>query len=196
MTVNATEKQATFKAHKEASEAYVEQRKAAKQAKAALAILNATASNSEKTSKKSSEKASQKVKENVALADNPDPELRAEYQANYKEAKAATETAKNKRKAAATNMFQFYANLLSADAKYVWNKISKEQTEADPFKNLQGVSRKGPRGLSRKLFNDCVMFHLLTMFPSNAAEQEKCYLYKVLKKPQQVGKHQFVQCVE
>ncbi len=46
------------------------------------------------------------------------------------------------------------------------------QMEADPFKDLQGVSRKGPRGLTRESFNDCIMFHLLTVFPNNPAEQE------------------------
>jgi hypothetical protein len=40
------------------------------------------------------------------------------------------------------------------------------------------------------------MFHLLTVFPNNAAEQEKYYLSNVLKKPQRVGTRQFVQCVE
>ncbi len=40
------------------------------------------------------------------------------------------------------------------------------------------------------------MFHLLTVFSNNAAEQEKYYLLNVLKKPQHVGMHQFMQCVE
>jgi hypothetical protein len=40
------------------------------------------------------------------------------------------------------------------------------------------------------------MFHLLIVFPNNAAEQEKYYLSNVLKKPQRVGICQFVQCVE
>jgi hypothetical protein len=40
------------------------------------------------------------------------------------------------------------------------------------------------------------MFHLLTVFPNNAAEQEKYYLSNVLKKPQRVGICQFVQRVE
>ena len=40
------------------------------------------------------------------------------------------------------------------------------------------------------------MFHLLIVFPNNAVEQEKYYLSNVLKKPQQVGMHQFVQRVE
>jgi hypothetical protein len=42
----------------------------------------------------------------------------------------------------------------------------------------------------------CVMFHLLTVFPNNTAEQEKYHLSNVLKKPQRVGIHQFVQHVE
>jgi hypothetical protein len=93
-------------------------------------------------------------------------------------------------------VFQFYCNLLSLDAKYLWNKIVLEQTEADPFKDLHGVSRKGPRELTRESFNNCIMFHLLTVFPNNAAEQEKYYLFNVLKKPQRVGVRQFIQRVE
>jgi hypothetical protein len=50
--------------------------------------------------------------------------------------------------------------------------------------------------MSRKSFNNWVMFHLLTAFPINAAEQEKYYISNVLKKPQRVNMHQFVRCVE
>jgi hypothetical protein len=74
MAIDGIEKRGTFKAHKEACEVYVEQHEAAKQAKAALAILNATMSKGEKTSKKASEKASQKTKEGTALADAPNLE--------------------------------------------------------------------------------------------------------------------------
>ncbi len=132
----------------------------------------------------------------MALANAPAPELCDEYQALYNKAIFAKETAKNRKDAAATKMFQFYANLLSLDAKYLWNKIVREQMEADPFKDLQGVSRKGPRGLSQESFNNCVMFHLLTVFLNNAAEQEKYYLSNALKKPQRVGIRQFIQCTE
>jgi hypothetical protein len=114
----------------------------------------------------------------------------------YDKATFAKETAKNKREAAATKMFYFYANLLSSDAKYSWNKIVREQMEADQFKDLQGVSRKGPRGLLQESFGDCVMFHILTVFLNNAAEHEKYYLSSMLKKPQRVGVRQFVQRVE
>jgi hypothetical protein len=106
------------------------------------------------------------------------------------------ETAKNKREAAVTKMIQFYMNLLSLDAKYLWNKIVREQTEAYPFNDFQGMSRNGPTGLTRESFNNCIMFHLLIVFPNNAAEEEKYYLSNVLKKPQRVGIRQFIQHIE
>jgi hypothetical protein len=62
--------------------------------------------------------------------------------------------------------------------------------------NLQGVSLEGPRGMSCESFNDCVMFHLLTAFPINAAEQEKYYITNVLKKPQRINVRQFIRRVE
>ncbi len=40
------------------------------------------------------------------------------------------------------------------------------------------------------------MFHLLTAFPINAAEQEKYYISNVLKKPQRINVRQFVWHVE
>jgi hypothetical protein len=40
------------------------------------------------------------------------------------------------------------------------------------------------------------MFHLLTMFPINAAEQEKYYLTNILNKPRRINIRQFVQRVE
>jgi hypothetical protein len=48
----------------------------------------------------------------------------------------------------------------------------------------------------RQSFHDCVMFHLLTTFPINAAEQEKYYITNVLKKPQRINVCQFVCRVE
>jgi hypothetical protein len=205
--LDVIKKRGTFRAYKEAHEAYLEQKEVAKQAKAALALFTASTSEGKKASKKASrkepakkssekEKASKKTKEGSALAKAPAPELCKEYQAIYNKATFAKETAKNKRKTAATKMFQFHVNLLSSDAEYAWNKIVREQTEADPFKDLQGMSRKGPRGLSRESFDKCVMFHLLTVFPNNTAEQEKYYLSNVLKKSQRVGIRQFVQRVE
>jgi hypothetical protein len=208
--LNAIKKQGTFKAYKGAHEAYVEQRKAAKEAKANMSLFTTTASEGEKAKKKTEksskeasgknrsdkEKASQKIKKGAAPSNASAPELWEEYKAIYKKAILAKETAKNQKDATATKMFQFYSNLLSSDAKYAWNEIVWEQTDMNPYKDLKGVSRKGPRGLLWESFEDCIMFNLLTVFPNNAAEQEKHYLSNVLKKPQQVGICQFVQWVE
>ncbi len=104
--------------------------------------------------------------------------------------------ATTQRDKAAADMFQLYANLLSVEARYAWNKIVQEQTKANPYQDLKGLIRKGPRGMSRKSFEDFVMFHLLTMFPNNAAEHERYYITNMLKKPQRVSIRQFVQHVE
>jgi hypothetical protein len=93
---------------------------------------------------------------------------------------------------AASKMFLFYLNLLSPESKYVWNKIVSKQTESNPYVNLQGDTLEGPRGMLHQLFHDCVMLHLLTAVPINAAEQEKYYITNVLKKPQRVNVRQFV----
>ena len=63
------------------------------------------------------------------------------------------------------------------------NSVLHEQTTSDTYIDLQGCAKKGPRGLSHKSFDDCVMFHLLTAFSNNAAEQEWYYIMDVLKKP-------------
>jgi hypothetical protein len=47
-----------------------------------------------------------------------------------------------------------------------------------------------------KSFDNCIMFHLLTAFPINAAEQEKYYISNVLRKPQRINVCQFVWRVE
>jgi hypothetical protein len=176
--LDAIKKRGTFKAYKGAHEAYDEQCKAGKEAKGKISLFTTTVSKgkkakkgTEKTSKEASgknrsekEKASQKTKEGTALSGASAPELCKEYKAIYEKAILAKETAKNQNDAAATKMFQFYANLLSSDAKYTWNKIVWEQTDMDPYKDLNSVSRKDPRGLLRESYDDCVMFHLLTVF--------------------------------
>ena len=116
-------------------------------------------------------------KETVAEAqDDSSATLQAKARAELKQALKAAEKATTLHDKAAADMFQLYANLLSVDARYAWNKIVQEQTEADPYQDLQGLTRKGPRGMSCMSFEDCVMLHLLTVFPNNAAEQERYYI--------------------
>jgi hypothetical protein len=110
--------------------------------------------------------------------------MKAGFQVDLEKAKQAWEDAKGKMTTAASKMFMFYSNLLFPKTKYLWNKIVSKQMESNSFVNLQGVSLEGPRGMSCKLFHNCIMFHLLTVFSINAAEQEKYCITNVLKKPQ------------
>jgi hypothetical protein len=179
-----------FQDYNEAQALYVAQKEAAKQAKADLAFLDGVSEGSEK-----SKKSSKKAKEAKATAEAADPEMQANFMVDFNKAKVAAENAKSAMTIPANKMFGFYTNLLSVEAKYAWNKIVTKQTASDPKVDLQGISQKGPRGVSSESF-DCVLFHLLTMFPINAAEQEKFNLTNVLKKPQCVSVHQFVRRVE
>jgi hypothetical protein len=127
------------------------------------------------------------TKKGAALADAPASKLRVEYQAEYKKAKFAAVTAKNKRKTAATEMFQFYTNLLSLDAKYAWNKIVKEQTKADPFKDLQGVSRKGSRGLLWESFNKALCFTFSLCFQTTQLSKKSITSPTCSRSPRGLG---------
>jgi hypothetical protein len=136
------------------------------------------------------------TKEAVEASAATEDSMKAGFQVDLEKAMQAQETAQGTMTAVAILMFVFYSNLLSPESKYVWNKIVVEQTEGNPYVNLQGVSLEGPRGMSCESFNNCMMFHLLTAFPINAAEQEKYYILNVLKKPQRVNVRQFVHRVE
>jgi hypothetical protein len=62
--------------------------------------------------------------------------MKANFQADLEKAKKAAKDAKGAMTTAASEMFLFYANLLSVESKYVWNKIVIEQTESDPYEDL------------------------------------------------------------
>ncbi len=176
-----------------------------------LALLNRTSTGTKKNRKKKVlAKAKEAAKETLAKVPDPKSEakeaeeapkvtkdtMRAGFQVDLEKTKQAQKITKGAMTAAASEMFAFYLNLLSPESKYAWNKIISKQTESDPFVNLQGISLEDPRKMSPKLYNNCVMFHLLTAFPINAAEQEKYYVTNVLKKPQCVNVRQFVHRVE
>ncbi len=192
-----------YKAHKEAA-------KAADLAEAGLALLEGTLKKFSKRKLKKLAKAKEATKEALAKAQETEPvaqeavapavapedSMRAGFQADLEKAQQAQNTAQGSMTAAASLMFAFCSNLLSPKSRYTWNKIFYKQMESDPYVNLQGVSLEGPRGMSCKSFNDCMIFHLLIAFPINAVEQEKYYISNALKKPQCVNVRQFVHRVE
>jgi hypothetical protein len=209
--LDTMKKRGHFKDYDRAWKAHDEAKKVAELAKAGLALLDETsAGTTSKRKKKVLAKAKEAAKEALAKAQETKPEIKeaeevpkviddtmkAGFQADPEKAKQAQETAKGAMTAATNLMFTFYPNLLSPKSKYAWNKIVSQQMERNLFVNLQGVSLEGPRGMSCELFNNCIMFHLLTAFPINAAEQEKYYILNVLKKPQRINVCQFVRHVE
>jgi hypothetical protein len=211
VVLDAIKKCGTFKDYKKAKKTYVEAKRAVELVEAGLSLLDITSTGWKKNRKK---KASAKAKEATREMEAKTQETKSDtkeakgatkvtkgtmkacFQADLEKAKKGVEDAKGVMTAAASQMFVFYSNLLSPESKYSWNKIVSEQTESDLFVNLQGVSLEGPRGMSYELFRDCVMFHLLTAFPINAAEQEKYHITNVLKKPQRINVRQFVRRVE
>jgi hypothetical protein len=96
------EKEGYFKAQDKANNAYMEQHKHVKQAKASLAKLDGTTSKGTG----SSEKPSKKHKDATATAGQPNLDLQAEYQSDLKKAKDTAEKAKAKAELAAQEMFQ------------------------------------------------------------------------------------------
>jgi hypothetical protein len=56
------------------------------------------------------------------------------------------------------------------------------ESNGDPYTDLQGCSKKGPRGILCKSSNDCVMFFLLTVFSNNAAEAREVLYHKCAHK--------------
>ncbi len=200
--LDAIKKCGHFKDYDKAQKANDEAEKVVESAEAGLPLLNKTSKGmSSKRKKKALAKAKEAVKE--ALANIPGLEseakeaeeatkvtndtMKAGFQADFEKAKQAQKIAKGAMTAAASKMFTFYSNLLSPQSKYAWNKIVSKQTKSNPFVNLQGVSLEGPRGASGESLNNCIMFHLLTAFPINAAEQEKYYVTNVLKMPQRIN---------
>jgi hypothetical protein len=169
-----------------------------KSAKAGLALLDRTSEGSGKSSKKlkKAKEAKAKTKEADGATKVPKDPMKANFQANLAKAKKTAKDTKGTMTNAACKMFEFYLNLLSLESKYAWNKIVVKQMECNPYVNLKGVSLEGPREMSCKSFNNCKIFHLLTVFHINAAEQEKYYITNILKKPHHINVCQFVRQVE
>jgi hypothetical protein len=212
--LDAIKKRGHFVDYDKATFKYKEASKAIASARAGLSPLEESEKKANKVKKKQKErtKESEKTKvgkdmtpkapakapepkavaQEAAVAPAVDDQMKASFLSDLEKAKQAQRIAKGAKTAATRKMFAFYLNLPSPESKYAWNKIVSKQTESNPYINLQSDLLQGPRGMSRQLFHDCVMFHLLTTFPINAAEQEKYYITNRIKKPQRINVRQFV----
>ena len=127
-------------------------------------------------------------------AEEPDPPADAEK--SLKDSRAKLAVARAEQKAAAEGFFSQYANLLTEDARYHWDKIVASQCDTYPWTDLQGKEHPRARMKSHDSFDDCVAFHLLNVFQTDAAERQRFYISNVLKKPQRVPVRYFFQRVE
>jgi hypothetical protein len=119
-----------------------------------------------------------------------------DLKASLKDALLEKKVALEAKAMAAEDFLLLYVNLLSKDARFRWDKIVSSQVGAAPWTDLQGNEHKKEHGKSMESFHDCITFHLLDMFPSNAAEQQRFYISNMLKKPQRVPVRYFFQRVE
>jgi hypothetical protein len=207
VVLDAIKKHDNFQNYDKAEKVHKEAKKAVESARAALSLLDGSGTKAKRFCKKKAREATEKALAKALDSKSEAKEAKGAYKVNnnsmkagfledLEKAKQAQSTDKGAMTATASKMFMFYSNLLSPESKYLWNKIIGKQTECDPYINLQGDALEDPRGMSCKLFKDCVMFHLLTAFPINTAEQEKYYISNVLRKPQCINVCQFVWHVE
>jgi hypothetical protein len=180
--LNAIKKYGRFNNYEKAEKEHKESKKAIESARAALSLLDRTGAKAKMLGKNKTKEAKKDATAKVLDSKSDAKEAKEAPEANDKmkagfldhleKAKQAQRTVKGAMTVAAKKMFTFYSNLLSLESKYAWNKIVGEQTESDPYVKIQGDSLEGPRGMSCKSFNNCMMFHLLTTFPINRGSSE------------------------
>ncbi len=71
----------------------------------------------------------------------------------------------------ARKMFVLYENLLRKNARHKWTTVVESQVDAATWKDLRGTEHTVARVHSLQSFEDCVKFHLLSVFLPDAAEQ-------------------------
>jgi len=124
----AIEKKGYFKSFEDPSDDYSEKREKVKELKKQLEALKETLA---------AQPQEEDPKETVVEADDKSSAtLQAKTKAELKQAMRSAEKATTLSDKVAADMFQLYANLLSVDARYAWNKIVQEQTDADPYQDL------------------------------------------------------------
>jgi hypothetical protein len=172
--LDAIKKRGHFEDYNKAAFKYKEASKAIAFAREGQSLLEESKKKANKAKKKQKESEKTKVGKDVtpkAPATAPEPEaaaqdtadapaaddqMKANFLSDLEKAKQAQRIAKGARTAAASKMFAFYSNLLSHESKYAWNKIVSEQTESNPYVNLQVDALQVPRGMSCQSFHDCM----------------------------------------
>ena len=67
-----------------------------------------------------------------------------------------------------SQIFQFYSNFLSEEARQCWKKILAKQIDSSSLKDLRGIVHNCPRRKTFDSFQKCITFHKLMVFWNNA----------------------------
>jgi hypothetical protein len=149
VVLNAIKKRGHFYNYEKAAKDHKESTKAIELARAALSLLDGPGAKAKKLRKKIKEvKTDTRAKVQDSKSDakkakdapKADDKMKTGFLGDLEKAKQSQRTAKGAMTNATNKMFVFYSNLLSPESKYAWNKIVSEQTESDPYVNLQGDS--------------------------------------------------------
>ena len=171
--VHACERLGYFKNYQAAKKAHGESKKA--HADAVSEHETAVEERSTDSNEDADEDANRDADVHIAI-------LEGEVQRQEENMRQAEET----RVDAAEAFFSTYANLLSIEARIVWERIVEQQIGTTPWTDLKGKKHTKVQSKTKKSFDDCVTHHLLTYFGSDAADRQKYYINNYLKKPQRV----------
>jgi hypothetical protein len=98
-------------------------------------------------------------------AKNPNQSSPDDLKASFKDALLEKKVALEAQAMAAEGFCLLYANLLSKDARFRWDKIVSSQVRAVLWTDLQGNEHKNECGKSMESLQDYITFHLLDMCP-------------------------------
>ncbi len=154
-----------FKSFEDHSDDYSEKREKVKELKDQLVALKEASTAQPKDPKETT----------VEATNESSAALRAKTKAGLKLALEAVAEATTQRDKAAADMFQLYANLLSVNARYAWNKIVHEQTKANPLHGPPRADQKRAPGNVTQVFR-----RLCHVPPSHHVPQQRGRVGEVL----------------
>jgi hypothetical protein len=115
----------------------------------------------------------------TAIEDHGNCKGRDENPPKKKASEKATEAVAHEKetiKSIIAQVFQLYSTLLTEEARRPWCKLLGEQIDVTPWSDLFGVEHTEKHHRSWRSFMDCVTFHLLSVFRSDAAETQCFYI--------------------
>ena len=77
-----------------------------------------------------------------------------------------------------------------------WSRIVETKVGAAPWTDLQVQVHAHSHGHTVTAFEDCVSFHLLSIFSNYAVEQQEYYINHLIKKPCKILIRKFVNCIK